>query len=149
MDIGKYSPKSGRAICEDNTIVNEADLLKEITVAVANYDKVIVAVIPAGSQATPEIDISGYRLAAIEMPGAWDSAPLAFTATSVAGGTHTPVYESGIEVYEPAAASRTIVIASNALALAGLKYIKICSGKITDGRVTQTAARTFSITLKR
>jgi len=112
----------------------------------ADNEKTIAVVI--NGQSTDEIDVRGYRIAAIEMPAAWDAAPLAFTATTIAGGTHTPVVESGIEVYEPAAASQTITIASNALALDGLKFIKIWSGKFGT-RVNQTAARTLNVTLKR
>lgn len=150
-NIEEYSPHSGRVIKEDGSIINEANIIEQIgndVASIKDNEKTVAIVIPLNGQSTDEIDVRGYRLAVIEMPSAWDAAPLAFTATTIAGGTHTPVIESGIEVYEPAAASQTITIASNALALDGLKFIKIWSGKL-GARVNQTAARTLNLTLKR
>jgi len=150
-ELNQREPATGRILKEDGSVINRADLLEQIGNGVASIkdnEKTIAVVIPLNGQSTAEIDVRGYRLAVIEMPSAWDAAPLAFTATTIAGGTHTPVIESGIEVYEPAAASQTITIASNALALDGLKFIKIWSGKL-GARVNQTAARTLNLTLKR
>ena len=150
-NIEEYSLHSGRVIKEDGSIINEANIIEQIgndVSSIKDNEKTVAIVIPLNGQSTDEIDVRGYRLAVIEMPSAWDAAPLAFTATTVAAGTHTPVFESGIEVYEPAAASQTITIASNALALDGLKFIKIWSGKL-GARVNQTAARTLNLTLKR
>ena len=119
-----------------------------ITVGTDAIKKVSVT-IPLNGTSTDEIAIPpGYRLSIIEMPAAWTAATLAFTSASVAAGTHTPVYESGREVYEPAAASRSITSAANALALEGITNLKIWSGT-SDNRVQQVAARTLNITLSR
>ena len=111
--------------------------------------KKLAVTIPLNGMSTDEITIPpGYRLSIIEMPAAWTAATLAFTSASVAAGTHTPVYESGREVYEPAAASRTITIAANALALEGITNLKIWSGT-SDNRIAQAAVRTLNLTLSR
>lgn len=131
---------NGKELANDNPL--------PITVGTDAIKKLSVT-IPLNGTSTDEIAIPpGYRLSIIEMPGAWTAATLAFTSASVPAGTHTPVYESGREVYEPAAASRTITIAANALALEGISNMKIWSGT-SDSRVAQTAARTLNLTLVR
>lgn len=169
-NIENFAPITGRQLGE-NGIVNTADQLKiiadntqaginlggdpvsetnpmPVTVGTDAIKKLSVT-IPLNGISTDEIAIPpGYRLSLIEMPDVWTAATLAFTSASVAAGTHTPVYESGREVYEPAAANRTITIAANALALEGITNMKIWSGT-SDNRVQQAAARTLNLTLSR
>ena len=170
-EIDKMVVGNGRQRGEDDGIINVAEEIKgintklgaggnlggnpisetnpmPITIGTDAIKKVSVT-IPLNGISTDEIAIpAGYRLSLIEMPAAWTAATLAFTSASVPAGTHTPVYESGREVYEPAAASRTITIAANALALEGITNLKIWSGT-SDNRVQQAAARTLNLTLTR
>lgn len=171
MSIENYAPHTGRFLKEDGTTANMADILTGINtklgagsnlggnpisetnplpITIGNDAiKKLSVTIPLNGTSTDEIPIPvGYRLSIIEMPAAWTAATLAFTSASVAAGTHTPVYESGREVYEPAAASRTITIAANALALEGITNLKIWSGT-SDNRIAQAAARTLNLTLTR
>ena len=169
--IDMMSPATGRMLGEDDSTINVAEQLKgineklgaggnlggnpisetnplPITVGTDAIQKIAVT-IPLNGMSTDEITIPpGYRLSIIEMPAAWTAATLAFTSASVAAGTHARVYESGREVYEPAAASRTITIAANALALEGITNLKIWSGT-SDNRIAQAAARTLNLTLSR
>lgn len=169
--IDSMAPATGRMLGEDGGVINVADEIKGINaklgaggniggnpisetnplpITIGNDAiKKLSVTIPLNGTSTDEIAIpAGYRLSLIEMPAAWTAATLAFTSASVPAGTHTPVYESGREVYEPAAASRTITIAANALALEGITNLKIWSGT-SDNRVQQAAARTLNLTLSR
>lgn len=47
--------------------------------------------IPNGASLSDEIDLEGFKLAAIEMPSAWTAANLTLAACPVSGGTFVPV----------------------------------------------------------
>lgn len=106
------------------------------------------ATILSGASQSNAIDLEGYPLSALHMPAAWDTASITFLSAPTLDGTYQPVYADGIEVNEPAAAARCIPIASNALALASIRFIKLRSG--TAGTpVNQTADRVITLALKR
>lgn len=88
------------------------------------------------------VDLTGYTLAGVLMPGTWTSGNLTFQA-SHEGTTFTNLYDSGgTEVTITAAASRYIVLSPEHLvAFAGVQKLKVRSG--TSGSPAQQAgART-------
>jgi hypothetical protein len=95
-----------------------------------------------------EVDLQGYKLAAIQMPAAWQAANLTFLGATESGGTFQSVYDdSGTEVTVAAAASRCIVIDAAAMSFAALRFLKFRSGTAATP-VNQTADRTLTLILK-
>lgn len=105
--------------------------------------------IAASGSVTDEIDLGGYRLAAIHMPAAWTAAAITFTAAPTTGGTFTDVHDNaGTEVSITTAASRTVILATDvAENLEGLAYIKLRSGTSATP-VAQAAERSLTLVLK-
>lgn len=95
-----------------------------------------------------EIDLEGFRLAAIEMPAAWTAANLTFQAASASGGTFQNVFDdAGTEITVTAAAARMIGLDAVLPELAALRFLKIRSG--TSGvPVNQGAERILTLVLK-
>jgi hypothetical protein len=106
-------------------------------------------VIPNGATGlSGEVDLQGYKLAAIQMPAAWQAASITLLGSNVSGGTFQNVYDdSGTEVTIAAAASRCIVIDAAAMAFAALRFMKFRSGTSAIP-VDQTASRTLTLILK-
>lgn len=110
---------------------------------------IVKVIIPAGASISAPVDIWGYRYITIFMPSAWTTANITFLSAPTFGGqTYASLYNDlGTEVNITAAASRTIAIDTNALTLAGLRYIKIRSGTASTP-VAQASERTIYLILK-
>ena len=106
------------------------------------------ATILSGASQSGVIDLKGYQLASFGMPSAWTAAAITYLASPTIDGTYLPVYESGIEVTDPVAASQYVAIAVNALALASIRFLKLRSGNLALP-VAQGADRTITLSLKR
>ena len=112
------------------------------------------ATILSGTSQSNAIDLEGYQLAALIMPAAWTaSSGITFLAAATIDGTYGPVVDdSGIEVkvtaFAGGAAGTIIALATNALALASLRFIKLRSG-IAGTEVNQAADRVITLSLKR
>ena len=110
--------------------------------------KVLTATIANAASLSGEIDLEGFKLMALLMPGAWTAAALTFQASDVAGGTFLDVYDdAGTEVTATVAASRAIGLDAILPELAAIRFLKIRSGT-TGTPVNQAAARTLTLVLK-
>lgn len=119
-----------------------------LPITTEEYETISVT-IPAGqSVSSTAINLAGKQHVAFMMPSAWTAANLYYTAATTEGGTYNPVVADGIEVNEPTEASKAISVVGNALALAPLKFIKLCSGPSTS-RVAQAADRIIEVQIKR
>ena len=109
-----------------------------------------IATIASGQSLSDEIDLEGYSLLGIIMPGSWTAAGLSFEAAQSPGGSFQDLHDSaGAEAVVTAAASRAIGLAGvTAEALAPFRIIKIRSGT-SAVPVNQAAARTLELVLKR
>lgn len=106
------------------------------------------ATIAPGVSLSGEIDIEGFKIAAIEMPAAWTAANLTFQAASAAGGTFKNVHDdAGTEVLVTAAADRIIGLDAILPELAAIRFLKIRSGTAAIP-VNQAAAMTLTLILK-
>lgn len=109
----------------------------------------IAVTIPAGqSVSSAAINLAGKQHVALMMPAAWTAANIYYTAATTEAGTYQPVVADGIEVNEPTEAGKAVSVVGNALALAPLKFIKLCSGPST-ARVAQAADRIIEVQIKR
>ena len=106
------------------------------------------ATILNGASQSDVIDLKGYQLVGLNMPAAWTAAAITYLASPTLDGTYLPVYESGIEVTDPAAASQYVAIGANAVALASIRFLKLRSGNLALP-VAQGADRTITLSLKR
>ena len=106
------------------------------------------ATILSGASQSGAIDLEGYQLVGLNMPAAWTAAAITYLASPTLDGTYLPVYESGIEVTDPAAANQYVAIAANAVALASIRFLKLRSGTLALP-VAQGADRTITLSLKR
>lgn len=92
--IDYMSPKTGRMLKEDDSVINIADVGLPINTA----SVVKTATIANGASQSNEIDCRGYRIARISMPAAWTTAALTFLTSATSGGTYNAVYDdSGLE----------------------------------------------------
>lgn len=105
--------------------------------------------IASGQSLSNEVDLEGFSVVAIEMPGAWTAAGLSFQAASLRGGTHKDLYDdAGAEVQVSAGASRVVAVTgADADALAPLRFIKIRSGTAATP-VNQAAERSLRLICK-
>lgn len=98
---------------------------------------------------SPEIDLGGGTLFALELPAGWVSADVTFMAATSPGGTYRSVVgDDGVEVKATVGAGDKIVpLANVAVHLAALRWVKIRSG--TFGvPVNQTGAPTINLLAK-
>lgn len=110
--------------------------------------RTITATIANAASLSGEIDLEGFKLAAIIMPAAWDAANLTFQASDVSGGTFQNVFDdAGTETTVTAAVSRSIGMDAAMPELAAFRFLKIRSGT-SALPVNQTAARTLTLVLK-
>lgn len=107
------------------------------------------AVIAAGASLSGEVDLEGYLLAGIIIPGAWTAANLTFQVSPTSGGTYVDLYDdAGNEVtVTVGGASRGIGVDLLAGVLAQWRFIKLRSGT-TGTPVNQAAERTLTLVLK-
>lgn len=104
--------------------------------------------IGSGASLSGEVDLEGYKLAAIIMPAAWTAANLTFQASDASAGTFADVYDdAGTEVSVTAAVSRAIGMDAAMPELAAFRFLKIRSGT-TATPVAQGADRTLTLVLK-
>lgn len=110
---------------------------------------VITATIDNGESLSGEVDLTRHRIRAIHMPSAWTAANLTFQAAAYPSGTFNDVYDdAGNELQITAAASRAILLTSDAdKQIANLGVVKIRSGT-TGAPVNQDAARTLSLEIE-
>lgn len=84
--------------------------------------------------------IEGADIVGVEMPAAWDAAPLTFQASGD-NTTFKDVFDdSGTELSIAAAASRYVSLVTAIKQLRGVRFLKVRSGP-TGAPVNQTAAR--------
>lgn len=96
-----------------------------------------------GTSLSSAINLAGQRLAAIQMPAAWDAAALTLQG-SFDGVTYASVYDTAnTEISWTVAAARFYLLPST-LQLLGLKFLKVRSGTSTTP-VNQTADRTLQL----
>lgn len=107
------------------------------------FENKVDAVIASGSSLSPEINLSGSRLFAINMPASWTTANLTFQGSDKAGGTYNDIYdEDGNEVSVTVAASQFIIL--EPAKFLGLRNLKIRSGT-SSSAVNQGADRTITL----
>lgn len=168
--IDMMSPANGRMRGEDDSVINVADEMKGINeklgaganlggapisetnpVPVTSTDaktKILTVTIAAGANASEVINVDDYNFYAFRVVGTWTPADLYYNSSAAANGVMSPVIESGVEVHDPVAAGSWVSIAANALALAPLSFLQICSGPSTL-RVAQINTITIEVQLKR
>ena len=168
--IDLMAPASGRMLGEDDSKINIAEQLKgmnEKLAAGSNLDgqpisetnplpitstdpktKTLSVTIAANANASEVIAVDGYNFYAFRVVGTWTPADLYYNSSIAANGVMSPVIESGVEVHDPVAAGSWMTIAANALALAPLSFLQLCSGP-SALRVAQTNAITIEVQLKR
>lgn len=107
------------------------------------FENKVDAVIASGASLSSEINLSGSRLFAINMPASWTTANLTFQGSDRGGGTYNNIYdENGNELTVTAAASQFIIL--EPLKFLGLRNLKIRSG--TSGlAVNQGADRAITL----
>lgn len=169
-EIDKMVVGNGRQRGEDDSIINVADEIKSINtklgagsnlggepisgtnpVPVTSTDpktKTLSVTIAANANASEVIAVDGYNFYAFRVVGTWTPADLYYNSSIAANGVMSPVIESGVEVHDPVAAGSWMTIAANALALAPLSFLQLCSGP-SALRVAQTNAITIEVQLKR
>lgn len=88
-------------------------------------------VIQNGQFISAAVDLEGWPLVAIEVPPAWTTANLTFQAAEAMAGTFQDVHDDAgtVVVLQAGTGGRCIVLASTAaVALMGLRYLKVRSG---------------------
>lgn len=115
--------------------------------ALSDIRTTATATIALNGSLSAAINLGGYRVAAIVMPAAWDTAAITFQG-SHDGSTFQDVYnDAGTELSLTTAASRNVALrADAAAALRPFGIIKVRSGT-AGSPVTQTAARTLTLIL--
>jgi len=104
------------------------------------YQAVTIA---SGSSLTAAIDMQGYALLRIDLPGAWTAASLTFQV-SVDGTNYVNLYKDGSEYTKSEAAASCGVAINPADAVLLHRYLKIRSGTAASP-VNQQAARTLTL----
>lgn len=110
--------------------------------------RVISVVIASGVALSGEIDLEGYGLMGIIMPGTWTTAGLSFEVSEASGGTFVDLFDdSNAEVVVAAIQAKAHGVELWQAALAPWRYIKFRSGT-TGTPVNQVAERTIQLVLK-
>lgn len=131
--------------------VNGKELANDNPLPVTSTDaktKILTVTIAAGASASEVINVDDYQFYAFRVVGTWTAADLYYNSSTAANGVMSPVIESGVEVHDPVTAGSWVSIAANALALAPLSFLQLCSGP-SASRVAQTNAITIEVQLKR
>ena len=114
---------------------------------VATARKTVTATIASGAALSNVIDVRGYRVAGIMMPGTWTAAKVSFRCCDTSGGTFLDVYnDANAEVSMDVTAAKVHMINTLRNQLSGLSYIKLRSG-VTATPVNQAADREITLIL--
>ncbi len=105
-----------------------------------------VATIAASASESDVLDCRGFRISAIEWPGAWTEADVTFLHSFTKDGTFTSLECDGVEVTEGVTVSTTSAVSGNAQGLSGLAFVKLRSGTASLA-VNQLAERTINVHL--
>lgn len=159
----KGNPINGDFITGDGeSVVNLPDMLSEgahvggapisetnrLPVATAESNTVSCVIPSGGNVPTAGIDISNGMITHIKNSG-WTTAVMTFLVADTLDGAYTTLYDdAGQEVSMPVVSGKTQAAVINAVALAGVKFIKPRSGN-DGGVVAQGADRTITFSLKR
>jgi len=108
----------------------------------ANVETAVIAITTSLSAA---VNLGNKRLAAIQMPAAWDAAVITFQG-SLDGTTFSNLFDSnGLEMSIPSlSATANLGISIDVASFAGWPFLKIRSGTAASP-VNQTAARSLLI----
>lgn len=112
--------------------------------------KVVTVIVPAGAAGGPSVavDLQGYRVGAIVMPGTWVAASLTFLGSPDDNSDYQSVYDGdGGEVAMTVVQAQTHVPnAVQTLALTAFRFLQLRSGTKTVP-VDQTVQRTLTLVL--
>lgn len=107
------------------------------------FENKVDATIASGGSLSSEINLSGSRVFAIQMPASWTAASLTFQGSDKAGGTYNNIYdEEGSEVTVTTDASRFVIL--EPAKFLGLRNLKIRSGT-SSSAVNQGADRVITL----
>jgi hypothetical protein len=104
--------------------------------------------IASGTSLSPAVFLGAKVLTAIQMPAAWDAAPISFQVSLDGGVTYQPLYDGAgsiVQIPSPAASHNETV---NPADLASGIFLKLQSG-VPGTLVNQTADRVLTLFSRR